>query len=131
MTCFNIRLFLCLEWSFGFNPSVHQSLHLMGTDRLNLLKLSVRVGFGCMSGMCGWCLCAMDLQCVCVFVLHIWFIDIECLQGLCVSSGWDVPWLCMCIWIVCAVLFYTGSALYWTLWVKLSNQDHIFANFNM
>lgn len=99
----------------------------MGTDRLNLLKLSARVGFGCKCGVCGWILCAVDPQCVCVFVLHIRFLDSECVEGLSVSSGWDVSWLCRvrCIrraYGLC-VHFYLTQALPPTGQVMLCNHD--------
>lgn len=58
----------------------------MGTDRLNLLKLSVIVGLGCKSSMCGWCVCLMDLQCVSVCLYCAYgFLGTECMQGLCGS----------------------------------------------
>lgn len=56
----------------------------------NLLKLSVAVGFGRGRRVCGRRVREMDLQRVCVFIFLVWFLDMECMKGLCVSSGWDV-----------------------------------------
>lgn len=76
----------------------------MGTDRLNLLKLSVRVGLGCKSSMCGWCVCAMDVQCVSVCLHSTYgFVSTVCMQGLCGSSGCTVTIMWSVRYNMCSV----------------------------
>lgn len=64
----------------------------MGTDSPSWFSLSVRLSLGCNYSMHGRCVCAINLQCICVFISCGWFLDYECISGLQLSSGWDVAW---------------------------------------